>query len=169
MRLWSRSPDRQRELDDRFHAFVPLVPDPWSTHELVRRVAAQRGRPIVVVTYPLTSEDPTGFWLSTEVADYIVVPDNSSGSRRDAIIGHELAHIVLGHEPRPVTDQEGLAALAPSSSPELVARFLPRQGYDAVREQEAEMFATRLIAYAQGRSKPTSAGSELNRLSRRLR
>jgi hypothetical protein len=169
MRIWSRSPSRQRELDEQFQALITLIPDPWSADELVRRVAVDRRRPIHLLTYPLTSEDPTGFWLTTAKADYIVVPEGSAGARRDAIIGHELAHIVLDHEPRPVTDQEGLSALAPNSSPGVVARFLPRQGYDVIREREAETIATRMIAFVHGRAQTTSAGTELNRLSSRLR
>ena len=169
MRIRSRSRNRRHDVGDRFHALIPLLPTPWSADEFVTRVAQQRGRPIRLLAYPLSTEDPTGFWLATAESDYIVVPDTASGARRDAIIGHELAHIVLGHDPRPATDQEGLAALAPNSSPELVARFLPRQGYEAAIEREAETLATRLIAHVLARSGGGAAATELDRLTSRLR
>ena len=97
-----------------------------------------------------------------------MIPENASGARRDAIIGHELAHIVLGHSPRLTSDIDGLAELAPSTPPELAARYLPRQGYEADIEQEAEAFATRLISHVQTHPALTTA-TELGRLSNRLR
>ena len=160
---------RRHDLGERFQALIPLLPTPWSADEFVRRVAADRNRSILLLTYPLSTEDPTGFWLSTSAVDYIVVPVNASGGRRDAIICHELAHIVLGHDARPAPDDAGLTALAPNSPPGLVARFLPRAGYDAAIEREAENLATRLIAYVQARSAGTATGTELDRLTTRLR
>ena len=96
---------RRHDLGERFQALIPLLPTPWSADEFVRRVAADRNRSILLLTYPLSTEDPTGFWLSTSAVDYIVVPVNASGGRRDAIICHELAHIVLGHDARPAPDR----------------------------------------------------------------
>ena len=161
---------RRRDLTDALHTLIPLIPNPWSAEEFVRRVSLSRGRPIRLLTHPLSTGDPTGFWLSTTKADYIVIPDSATGARRDAIIGHEVAHIVLGHDPQPAINGEGLAALAPNSSPELIARFLPRHGYQAGIEREAETLATRLIAYIETR--PPDAGgaaTEHDRLSDRLR
>jgi hypothetical protein len=60
--------------------------------------------------------------------------------------------------------------LAPNSPPELVARFLPRHGYAAGIEREAETLATRLIAYLETRSHDTGgSATEHDRLSDRLR
>ena len=159
---------RQHEIDDLFHGLVGMMPDPWSAEDFVARIARSRGRDIRLLTAPLTTSDPTGFWLSTRIADYIVVAENASGARRDAIIGHELAHIVLGHSPQTTADADGLADLAPSTSPELVVRYLPRHGYEVAIEHEAETLATRLIAYVQARPAATTA-TELGRLSNRLR
>ena len=146
-----------------------MLPDPWSVDELVARVAHHRSRPIHVLSHELTSDQPTGCWLTTAKADYIVVAQRAGGARRDAIVCHELAHIVLEHSPRSVVDQAGLAALAPHSPPELIARFLPRDGYDTAIERDAEDLATRLIAHA-GRTSPASDSStESHRLSNRLR
>ena len=52
----------------------------------------------------------------------------------------------------------------------LVARFLPRHGYQAGIEQEAETLATRLIAYIETRSHdPGPSATEHDRLTDRLR
>lgn len=162
---------RRRDLTAALNSLLPLIPRPWSADEFIRRVSTSRRRPIHLLTYPLSTGDPTGFWLSTTGADYIVVPDSATGARRDAIIGHEIAHIVLEHDPQPATQLEGLAALAPNSSPELVARFLPRHGYQAGIEREAETLATRLITYIEAHSGESSGRSatEHDRISDRLR
>jgi len=161
---------RRRDLTDAWHALLPLIPAPWSAEEFIHQVALSRQRPIHLLTYPLSTGDPKGFWLSTPGADFIIVPDNASGARRDAIIGHELAHIVLEHDPQPTNQLDGLAALAPHSSPDLVARFLPRHGYQAGIEREAETLATRLIAYIETRShEQDRSATEHDRLTDRLR
>ena len=162
---------RRRDLTDAWHALVQLIPTPWSAEEFIRQVSRSRQRPIHLLTYPLSTGDPTGFWLFTAAADYIVVPDSATGARRDAIIGHEVAHIALGHDPQPFDQLDGLTSLAPNSSPELVARFLPRHGYQARIEREAETLATRLIAYIDVHSgdSPGHSATEHDRLSDRLR
>ena len=164
-----RKRSRQREVNDPLQPLIALLPDQWSADEFVHRVAEHRGRPIQLLSYPLSSDDPTGFWLPTADTDYIVIPETASGARRDAIIGHELAHIVLGHDPLPANDTAGLTAVAPSSSPALVARFLPRRGYAADIERDAETLATRLIAHVGARSGNASRVTELDRLTNGLR
>src|SRR5664279_3334668 len=161
---------RRRDLiADTLHSLLPLIPTPWSAEEFIHQVSRSRQRPIHLQTYPLSTGDPTGFWLSTPAADYIIVPDSASGARRDAIIGHELAHIVLEHNPQPTTELDGLAALAPHSSPDLVARYLPRHGYQASIEREAETLATRLIAHIETRTHDGRSATEHDRLTDRLR
>jgi hypothetical protein len=118
----------------------------------------------------LSTDDPSGFWISTPTADYVIVPDSASGARRDAIIGHELAHIVLEHDPQPTNQLDGLAALAPHTPPDLVARFLPRHGYQASIEREAETLATQLITYVETRNHGLDrSATEHDRLTDRLR
>ena len=90
----------RRDHTDPLHALLPLIPTPWSAEEFIRQVSGSRQRPIHLLPYPLTTSDPTGYWIPTAATDYIVVPDTATGARRDAIIGHELAHILLGHEPQ---------------------------------------------------------------------
>jgi len=162
---------RRRDLTGALRGLLPLIPMPWSAEEFIRQVSLSRDRPIRLLPYPLSTDGATGFWLPIAAADYIVVPESATGARRDAIIGHEVAHMVLGHDPQPATLLDGLAALAPNSSPELVARFLPRHGYQAGIEWEAETLATRLIAYIETRSHESTSGSatEHDRLSDRLR
>ena len=160
---------RRADSASAFAGLVDILPQPWSAEELLRRIAARRARPIHLFSCPLSGDDPTGFWLTTSRADYIVIPDTATGARRDAIIGHELAHILLGHTPLPLADGALLSALVPDSPPELVARFLPRQGYSDDVEREAEQFATLLITHVHAERVGEVEPTELDRLSSRLR
>lgn len=172
MRLVSRR--RRREVADTLRSLLPLIPAPWSVDVFVRRVADQRNRPIRLVDQPLPG-DITGLWIPTDQVDYVVVAERATraaGSWRDAIIGHEIAHMVLGHDPLPVTSTAGLSVLESNVSPQLVQRFLPRHGYEARIEREAETFATRLIAHIESRttgSAGAGGGTEHDRLCDRIR
>ncbi len=165
---WSRTrPDDSSERA--YQALVPLLPDPWSVDEFIALVATERRRPIRVLSHHLTTGDATGYALRRRNEDVIVVPIKAAGARRDTIICHELAHIVLGHAPLVTDDVTFLSMLAPSCPPELVARFLPRDGYDTDDERAAETLATRLITRAQTRSHRRTTNGELDRLTTRLR
>lgn len=162
----NRRPD-QTELT--FQSLVTLLPDPWSADEFVTRVAAERRRPIRILPHDLTTGDATGYAVRRRNEDVIVVPITAVGARRDAIICHELAHIVLEHAPLLKDDAAFVAMLTPNCSPELVARFVQRDGYDTDDERAAEILATRLITRAQTRGHPPTTSGELDRLTTRLR
>ena len=165
---WSRN--RRPDLTERtYQSLVPLLPDPWSVDEFVARVAADRSRPIRLLPHLLTTGDATGYAVRRRNEDVIVVPITAVGARRDAIICHELAHIVLEHAPLLKDDAAFVAMLTPNCSPELVARFVQRDGYDTDDERAAEILATRLITRAQTRGRPPTTSGELDRLTTRLR
>ena len=165
---WSRN--RPTDPTERaYQALVPLLPDPWSVDDFVGLVAAERRRPIRVLPHNLTTGDATGYAVRRPREDVIVVPMNAVGARRDAIICHELAHVVLDHAPLLKDDTAFVSLLAPNCPPELVARFVQRDGYDTDDERAAETLATRLITRAQSRSHQRTASGELDRLTTRLR
>ena len=159
---------RRREVSSALDVLIPLVPTPWSAEAFIDRVAQNRGRPINLISYSLTSDDPTGYWLSYPDRDVIVVPDSAAGSRRDAIIAHELAHMMLGHLPMQAAGVDDPSALTANMSPDLVARFLPRHGYQPIIEKEAESLSTLLMAHIYAR--PTvETRTERGRISDGLR
>ena len=165
---WSRA--RPRDPNERaYQALVALLPDPWSVDEFVDLVAADRRRSIRLLPHDLSTGDATGYALRRRNEDVIVVPAKATGARRDAIVCHELAHIILDHAPHVTDDLEFLSMLAPHCPPELLERFLARDGYDTDDERAAETLATRLISRAQTRSHQRTASGELDRLTTRLR
>ncbi|MFJ3283085.1 hypothetical protein [Streptomyces halstedii] len=125
------------------------IPDPFSTDELVRRVAEMRGRPIHLESMPgITSEMPCGFWVALDDMDLIAVEDATSPMHRDHIVLHELSHMLLGHE----AGQDLHTRLPLRVAPELVSRMLGRTSYENAIEREAETLAGLIASRAAQRS-----------------
>lgn len=124
-----------------------MVPVTGLVDDLVRGYSRDRCRTIELLPFDLGTDSPSGLWIATEQADYIVFPVDASASERTAIICHEIAHMVLDHQPEAEVDRlSQLAALvAPGVDPDVARRFLARHGYDDDVEAEAEQLATVLV------------------------
>ena len=121
-----------------------MMPETGDVDEFVQAVARYRGRRIVILAQELGLEAPTGYWISTTDTEYVVYPEDSNDDQRAVIICHELAHMLLNHQP-----PEGsvdLGELAPSIAPSIAARFLNRHGFDDAMEADAERLATQLTS-----------------------
>lgn len=125
-----------------------LLPADGDLAAFIEAVAKERGRQIVVLEYPLGGSAASGLWLTTAEVDYLVVSSGAALSRRTAILCHELAHMLLGHD-ADAEAPDALAAVAPDISPEVRGRFLARTAYEAHAECDAEevgtYFATELL------------------------
>ena len=124
-----------------------LLPANGSVDDLIARLAAERGRPITVMTAPLSPAEPSGLWLATESVDWIVVPEAMGPVQRTAVICHELSHILLEHVPLGSdAEREELArVVAPHVDQSVALRILARYGYSDVLESEAESLGTVLV------------------------
>jgi hypothetical protein len=129
-------------------SYAHLVPVSGDLDELVVRVAAHRSRSITLMPTPLPEDAPSGLWVATTARDYIVYPDNADAQWRSGIVCHELAHMLLEHDPQPGTADLGamVSRAAPSIDPQVAARFLHRHGYEDTAEADAEYLGTRLAA-----------------------
>jgi hypothetical protein len=113
--------------------------------DLVQAVARTRGRNITLLDSETDPDGFSGLWIATATADYIAYDARASAASRDAIICHELAHMLLGHDAEDNSAQ--IAELfAPHLSPALVRRFLSRHGYENRIEAEAESLGTLMAA-----------------------
>ncbi|GAA1026192.1 MULTISPECIES: hypothetical protein [Amycolatopsis] len=145
-KLWRRCRKLAGDLD---------LPEPFDPAEFVRGVAAGRGRPIELLPARVIG-GPCGLVMSTDRADYILLPANTSALHRQHILLHEIGHLVCGH-----AGSVDVGALLPTLSPELVQRVLGRSVYTEVQEQEAELLAT-LVAHRAARGhEPEPAGDAL--------
>lgn len=126
---------------------VRLVPADGLVDHLVAAVSGQRDRRIHLLPEELGPEAPTGMWICTDQADYIVFPADASTAERAAVICHELAHMLLGHQPVSEHDRmcQMASVVAPSVDPEVRQRFLTRHGYLEQVEAEAEHLGTALM------------------------
>ena len=134
--LWRRC----RELAD-----SAPVPVPFRTDTFAAAVAAHRGRPIELVPVSATVGAPCGLLMTTDRADYVLYPVNTTELHQQHILMHEVAHLLCGHTGTAEIAAAATRALMPNLSPDLVRRVLGRTAYTEHEEREAELLAS-LIA-----------------------
>src|SRR4051794_3363742 len=118
-----------------------LMPIDGDLDGLLDALGQERGRRIHVLQQRFAGGPTSGLWLPTERADYLVIDEPTTPSRRAAIICHEVAHILLGHTPD-IKSSAVIAATMPDLSPALVARVLARHAYASEDETDAEELGT---------------------------
>lgn len=140
----ARSRRQQRRRCEEAVRAVP-IPDPFDVDVMCQQLAAQRGRPIRVVTAAEAAEHmPCGVWIATATEDVLVVAPDVTEVHREHIILHEVGHMVCSHASS-TSDLRALSArLMPHLDPELVRHVLGRTSYTNPQEWEAELFATML-------------------------
>jgi sirohydrochlorin ferrochelatase len=145
------------------------VPDPFDLDELLRRVAAKRGRPIELRPLRTSVGAACGFWVATRSVDYICYEEDTSRLHQEHIVLHELGHIVCGHRQR--DDAVALLArvLLPNLDPEVVRRVLSRTVYSHPDEEQAELFATVVLGRSgRFRARVDTASAEVSALLERI-
>jgi hypothetical protein len=146
-RLRRRCAARLRELD---------LPVPFDVRAFCEALGARRGRPIRLC--PLTGPaGPCGLWAVGTEADFIFYEQATSPLHQQHIILHEVSHLLCGHQPTRVSDEEGSRLFFPHLDVEMVNRVLGRAAYSAEEEREAELLAT-LILERAARGGFTNAG-----------
>lgn len=128
---------------------LKLIPTSGLVEDLVDAVGAAQERSIRLLPFRLSDIEPTGLWIATEGADYVVYPEDATAAERVAIICHELSHILLHHEPPGEGAQlaQMAALVAPDIDPVVARRILARHGYAQEAEVEAEAFGTVLVTH----------------------
>ncbi|MER7705144.1 ParH-like protein [Kitasatospora sp. NPDC097605] len=120
---------------------MPL-PEPFGLPALTGALARRRGRPIELIPLSGPVHAPCGALVSTDRADYIGYPVDTTALHQQHIVLHEIGHLLCGH-----TGGTGLGAavsqaLLPRLPGELVQRVLGRSVYSERQEQEAELVAS---------------------------
>jgi hypothetical protein len=70
---------------------------PVELAEFEVNVARHRGRRLVLVAESLPLS-VSGLWISTDIADLIVYSQTASPLQQVRAIGHQVAHLLLGHQ-----------------------------------------------------------------------
>lgn len=131
------------------------APDGADARELCALVGQRQGKPIHLVAESLPPQSPCGLAVRTGTFDAIIYERHTTPLHQEHIIGHELGHILCGHDTATVFDAEASRLLLPDLDPALVQAVLGRTNYTEVEEREAEMIASlilrRSVAGATGR------------------
>jgi hypothetical protein len=114
--------------------------------------------------------DLCGVWVAGTTTDYIFFEQATSRLHQEHIILHEIGHILCGHRPTPLLDEEYSLLLLPDLDVEMVRRVLRRRSYSGDQEQEAELLASLILKPAGRAVLPVvrQAGSEAAALLERL-
>lgn len=137
------------------------IPDPWDARALVDHVADRRDRPIVLTPVPAQALDDKvcGLWVNTANEDLLLYSEEAPRWHSDIVIGHELSHMLLGHDlpaagaaPAFAVDPLTLAEWLPNLDPAAVTMVMGRSSYSSSHEFEAEYLATLMLDRASGRS-----------------
>ncbi|GAA2656990.1 hypothetical protein GCM10010307_71180 [Streptomyces vastus] len=95
--------------------------------QLVTAYEAQTGRELLFIERELQPGEPSGLYERYLTQDRIYYPRHTSPAHQNLVKCHELAHLLLGHQPRATT-----------IAPDVVRRVLGRSHYDDPAEHEAE-------------------------------
>ena len=121
-----------------------LVPDDGSLTGLFEAVSHITGRQIIHTEINLDGSPLSGVWVPQGDVDHLLTPAGATPTRSSASVCHELAHILLGHDPgfHFGGTLAKVQAAVEHLSPLTVERMLARTGYTDRQEHHAEFFAT---------------------------
>lgn len=119
------------------------LPEPFDVGELCRRIAAQRGRSLRLVAEPAGSMgDAVGLLIGLPDHDEIHYVADTSNYHQQAIVLHEVGHLLADHDGR---HPFPLSLLNGDWDPAVVQRLRGRHRYHDDEECEAEGFATAVL------------------------
>ena len=120
------------------HHMDDLIPHPFSLEQFRLAVERRTGRRLVLEPAPLAG----AAWVETADTDLIIYDQAADADQQLRAIGHEVAHLLLGHQaherPSP------FAHLDPAT----VAETVTVHGYSQADEREADDFAFLLLSAA---------------------
>lgn len=134
-----------KQVQDAIRTANALTPLSGDVANLLDNLSAMRGRSITILSAPLASP-LSGLLISTNKTDYVVVGEEASPERQVAIVCHEVAHLLLGHD-RQDSLSAGLieSGLLQGLNPELVRSVVAgRHAYAHTTELDAETVATHI-------------------------
>ncbi len=131
------------QVREAIRAAEAILPLSGEVDDLLDRLSETRGRPMTLLLAPL-EQAVSGVLISTDHADYIAVSDQASPERKCAIVCHEIAHALLGHDDaRPLSKSLIDSGLLRGIDPALVHAVVAcRHAYAHTTETDAETVAT---------------------------
>ncbi|WP_337825285.1 hypothetical protein [Amycolatopsis sp. A1MSW2902] len=137
------------------------IPDPWDMNVFLDRLEASRGRPIDLCAVAWTPGQSSGAWRARADYDVIAYTSNTTSVHQDAIILHEVGHMIREHRGRCILSDEKAQRIGPELAPATFAHMLKRTT-SAQEEHEAELIAHLVLARI-ARQRPRRRGGEFAR------
>lgn len=122
---------------------MAAMPASGSVDDFLVNLSRARGRGLVAMPCSLTGS-VSGVWAPTVQHDVILYSAASTPARKVGIVCHEVAHILLKHDPavHASISSDSLAGIAPSVRLDVAASFLARSDYTTPEEVAAETLGT---------------------------
>jgi hypothetical protein len=136
------------------------IPNPWDINAFLDGLERYRGRQIDLCALSWIRGASAGAWRAYPDHDVIAYSENTSPVHQDAIILHEIGHMIAGHRGRCVLSIEQAQLQAPDLAPAAFVHMLERTDATAA-EQEAELTARMVIARIAGQYSRRSDRSPL--------
>lgn len=126
-----------------------LIPDPWDINTFLDRLEAHRHRAIDLCAVRWIPGQSTGALRAYHDFDAIAYAANTSALHQDAIILHEVGHLLAEHRGRCVLSATEARRRAPDLTHAALAHLLDRV-HLSEEEHEAEITARLVIARIAG-------------------
>jgi hypothetical protein len=123
------------------------IPRPWGLERFRAGLESRRGNPLQLIALSLGPQH-TGMWIAAPAADIILYDQDADPIRQAWVVGHHVAHMLLGHQ-RTARHDGTAHALFPHLDLDAVTETLTLSEYSAQDEQEADTFASLLAARVQ--------------------
>jgi hypothetical protein len=130
-----------------------MIPCPWSLAEFRVNVERHRDRPLVLAAVPLPRRI-SGLWIATATTDVIGYSQTADLGQQVRAIGHQVAHLLLGHQAMPSASAS--QALFPHLAPSLVATMITISRFDPADEMAADEFGSLFTARALPTHSPSA-------------
>ncbi len=132
-------------------ADLPHLPSFVTVEEFLAAIAERRTRPLSLHEAAGWPAGLFGVCVVGPEEDRIAIDGNLSGTRRDLVILHEMAHILLGHRP----SKESAAAVPTAALREAGIEcedsfVMARDHFDDEQEWQAEWLATYFLSRTRG-------------------
>jgi hypothetical protein len=114
---------------------------------LCRRMKRRSGRDIQHRFVSFPPDTVSGLWVATDTTDYILCEEQTSPWHQLLITGHEFWHVEADHQATTAAWPDISHLESPTPEPTAVSRIVAsRCHYNDVAEQEADLFASLLLA-----------------------
>jgi hypothetical protein len=135
--------------------FRDVIPSPWSLDEFRVKVERHRHARLLIAAAPLRL-GISGLWIVTTAGDLIVYNEAVNPAQQLRAIGHQAAHLLLGHQAMPSASAS--QALFPHLATSFAAAVLPISSFAPADEMAADEFASLLVARALPSGEPGPSG-----------